>query len=54
MTIIFSEQFVPIEMQTSQNIFLLLDEVPCNSDPGFGNLFWGIFWKGLLRQMVSI
>merc|ERR1719350_2236347 len=27
------EQLVPNEDQTSQDIFLLLDEVPCNSDP---------------------
>ena len=52
-----SEQLVPIEDQTSQDIFLLVDEVPCNSDPGFGNIFWGSSsgdWKGLKTNGVNL
>ena len=57
MTIIFSEQFVPNEDQTSQDIFLLLDEVPCNSDPGFEHVFYGRpsgDWKGLKTNGVNL
>ena len=38
-------------------IFLLLDEVPCNSDPGFGSIFWGSSsgdWKGLKTNGVNL
>ena len=51
--IIFSEQFVPIETQ----IFLLLDEVPCNSDPGYPNVLYGRpsgDWKGLKTNGVNL
>ena len=57
MTIIFSEQLVPIEEQTTQDIFLLLDEVPCNSDPGFDNICYGRpsgDWKGLKTNGVNL
>ena len=57
MTIIFSEQSVPIEDQTSQDIFLLLDEVPCNSDPGISSLLYGRpsgNWKGLKTNGVNL
>jgi hypothetical protein len=56
-TLIFSEQLVPIDDQTSQDIFLLLDEVPCNSDPGFNNFFYGRpsgDWKDLKRNGVNL
>ena len=54
---IFSDQLDPIENQTSQDIFLLLDEVPCNSDPGFANIFYGRSsgdWKDLKTNGVNL
>ena len=57
MTIFFSEQLVPIDDQTPQNIFLLLDEVPCNIDPGFGNVFYGRTsgdWKSLETNGINL
>ena len=57
MTIIFSENLVQIEDQNSQDIFLLLDEVPCNSDPGFDNIFHGRpsgDWKSLKTNGVNL
>ena len=57
MTTIFSEHLVPIEDQNSQHIFLLLDEVPCNSDPGFDNMFSGRpsgDWKSLKTNGVNL
>ena len=56
MSIIFSEQLVPNEDQTSQDIFLL-DEVPCNSDPGFVNIYYGRSsgdWRGLKTNGVNL
>ena len=57
MSIVFSEQLVPNDYQTSQDIFLLLDEVPCNSDPGFDNMFFGRpsgDWKSLKTNGVNL
>ena len=57
MSIIFSEQLNPNEDQTSQDIFLLLDEVPCNSDPGFGNIYYGRSsgdWTSLKTNGVNL
>ena len=54
---IFSEQSVSIEDQTYQDIFLLLDEVPCNSDPGFDDIFYGRpsgDWKGLKKNGINL
>ena len=48
--IIFSEQ-------TTKDIFLLLDEVPCNSDPGFECVFHGKpsgDWKGIKTNGVNL
>ena len=53
----FSDQLVPIEDQTSQDIFLLVDEVPCNSDPGISSLLYGRpsgNWKGLKTNGVKL
>ena len=55
--IFFSEQLVTIDDQTLQDIFLLLDEVPCNSDPGIDKTFYGKpsgDWKGLKRNGVNL
>ena len=57
MTIIFSEQIVPNGDQTLQDIFLLLDEVPCNSDPGFDKMLFGRpsgDWKSLKTNGVNL
>ena len=55
MTIFFSEQSVPIEDQTSQDIFLLLDEVPCNGDSGkWYNRRPSGDWKGLKTYGVNL
>ena len=46
-----------MEDQTYQDIFLLLDEVPCNSDPGFDDIFYGRpsgDWKGLKRNGINL
>ena len=57
MTIIFSENLVQIEDQNSQDIFLLLDEVPCNSDPEFQNMVYGRpsgDWRSLKTNGVHL
>ena len=57
MAIIFSEHLLPIEDQNSQEIFLLLDEVPCNKDPRFDNMFSGRpsgDWKSLKLNGVNM
>ena len=56
-TIHFSEQLVTAEDHISQDVFLLLDEVPCNSDPGFTHVFYGApsgDWKDLKTNGVNL